>query len=73
MNKLQGKLQRFNPRGFVFIVRDDNQPNLFCHANQLEDAGIDADTGVLGLRVEFEVGTSLDGRTYATAIEKLSD
>jgi hypothetical protein len=41
MSKHQATRQTYNPRGFTFITRDDGQPNLFCHANQLEqDAGM---------------------------------
>jgi cold shock CspA family protein len=53
----------------VFIARADAASNTFCHASALKAAGIEADTGLLGKRVEFDVSTGRDGRQYAIDVE----
>jgi cold shock CspA family protein len=63
-NRLGRKLQKWNPRGFVFATRDDGG-TIFVHAHQLQEAGIDTDTGVFGLRITFDIGVRGDGKSYA--------
>jgi cold shock CspA family protein len=62
MSECFGKLQKWNPRGFTFVTRDDSQPSVFCHAKAIEAAGMQADTGVLNVRIGFDIATRSDGR-----------
>jgi CspA family cold shock protein len=69
--RLVGGVQWFDAtRGFGFIGRDDGGPDVFVHARQVREAGLD--TLREGQRLEFELGTSRDGRPRAENLLEIS-
>jgi cold shock CspA family protein len=66
-----GTILRWNPKGFCFVRRDDGMGDTFVHARTLMAAGIDADTGVEGLRISFDVAFRSDGKAYADRVQEL--
>jgi CspA family cold shock protein len=62
--KLTGTIKKFTDRGFGFITRDDDGPNVFIHHSVLAAAGI-AEL-VAGDRVEFEIVDAARGPRAST-------
>lgn len=62
--RLFGVVRWFNAaKGYGFIARDDGAGDVFVHIAAVQRAGLD--TLREGQRVEFEIGTSRDGRSRA--------
>ena len=53
-------------RGFGFIGRDDNAPDVFVHISELRRAGVDRLD--VGQRVSFDIETQRDGRLRAAGV-----
>jgi cold shock CspA family protein len=70
---IAGTIGRWNPKGYAFVTRDDGGPNIFIHARQMAEAGIvPQDTGVLNIRVSFDIATRQeDGKFYAHSVKRL--
>ena len=59
---LQGHVRFFDlARGYGFIQRDDDAPDVFIHINAFAEKTGDRTFNPHGVRVEFEIGTN--GRT----------
>jgi cold shock CspA family protein len=71
MSEFFGRILKYHERGWAFIKREDGQPDVFLHANEMQAAGISADTGVLNVRVSFRIRQRADGKPYAVDVEVL--
>jgi len=63
---MHGKVKWFNAtKRFGFIVREDNAPDVFVHASDVEGERILRE----GESVEFELGEDKQGRPKATQVK----
>ena len=64
---MRGTVKFFDPnKGFGFIVRDDNAPDVFLHIYQLKNGGLE--TVEAGTIVDFELAEGRGGKWEAVNI-----
>mgnify|MGYP000382980706 CR=1 FL=1 len=69
---LKGTVKWFNPiKGYGFIQPDEGAPDVFVHANALQQSGIESVQE--GQRLSYEIRTSRNGKDEAHNLAKISE
>ena len=55
-------------RGFGFVESDAGGPDVFLHVTAIKDAGIDLDDIRKGIRLNYEIENTRDGKTKAGSV-----